>query len=164
MSAEYNDNKIQEHIGGNILEPLILSESEQKLCDLLDEKIFVSQFPPSDMLKGAIWATRPENIHNPDRIAQAANSIREILYPFKRNWKKNLNSKVAGTLSKNDIKEIDKIYLYFQNMTHHNNNEISNDFKKRLEEFKEIMINALDKYEIVYKKMDVILAKGPEDD
>ena len=58
-----------------------LTPEQEELCRRMDELHALNQLQtkPSDMYRGALSVIRDEN--NPDRIAQAALSLREILYP-----------------------------------------------------------------------------------
>ncbi len=70
-----------------ILEKVSLSEDEIELMIALDNfyphyGVKVKGIKASRMLEGAIFAIRRECGENPDILAQAAHSLREILYPF----------------------------------------------------------------------------------
>ena len=72
--------------GTTPLLPPSLNPEQQDLCNRLDE--WHDQYKslkgkPSKMFQGAIFAIKTECRNNPDMIAQAAHSLREILYPFK---------------------------------------------------------------------------------
>ena len=62
--------------------PVRLTPEQEDLCRRMDELHALDQLKtkPSDMFRGALSAMRDEN--NPDRIAQAALSLREILLPI----------------------------------------------------------------------------------
>lgn len=59
-----------------------LTPEQEDLCRRMDELHALDelQAKPSDMFRGALAVLEDEN--NPDRIAQAAHSLREILYPI----------------------------------------------------------------------------------
>ena len=70
-----------------ILKKVLLSEDQKKLMVALDElfpQYIITGTKPSSMLEGAIFAIRGECINNPDMIAQAAHSLREIVYHLKK--------------------------------------------------------------------------------
>jgi len=78
------NNNFPEPVGVEVQEPIHFPRKEE-LCRRLDE--FHSSFgigrgsKPSEMLRGALHATRKEyRKNNPDWMSQAANSIREIFY------------------------------------------------------------------------------------
>ena len=64
------------------LPPGRLTPEQEELCRRMDELHALDQLQakPSDMFQGALSVMEDEN--NPDRIAQAAHSLREILYPI----------------------------------------------------------------------------------
>ncbi len=166
-------HKIQEHTSDNILEPLVLSANDQELCKLLDArlfalyggnygtKLFASNLPPSDMLKGSLWAIRSENIHNPDLIAQAANSMREILYRAETKFDTHIKNRTFRILHKKEKRSIFILYKYFESAAHHENNADIVEFKGKLEEFNKLMFNVLSEYDRLYAKIDDILTNGP---
>ena len=82
-------------IGNNALPPVRLTDGQENLCRRLDEwhERGGLKIKPSDMFRGAVFAIREECKSNPDRIAQAANSLREILYPFLSIQVKQVSSK-----------------------------------------------------------------------
>ena len=66
-----------------ILEKVSLNKDQKKLMVALDElspQYIITGTKPSSMLEGAIFAIRRECRENPDMLAQAANSLREIIY------------------------------------------------------------------------------------
>ena len=70
-----------------ILKKVLLSEDQKKLMVALDElfpQYIITGTKPSSMLEGTIFAIRGECINNPDMIAQAAHSLREIIYHLKK--------------------------------------------------------------------------------
>ena len=68
-------------IGNASSTPVRLTPEQEELCRRMDELHALDQLQakPSDMFRGALSVIEDEN--NPDRIAQAAHSLREILYP-----------------------------------------------------------------------------------
>ena len=70
-----------------ILKKVSLSEDEKKLMVALDDlhPFYIGTgTKPSSMLEGAFFAIRGECINNPDMLAQAAHSLREIVYHLKK--------------------------------------------------------------------------------
>ena len=60
----------------DVSEPLVLTSKQQKVLDVLENKQ-TEKFPLRDWYIGALYALN--NHYNPDRIAQAAHSLRELL-------------------------------------------------------------------------------------
>lgn len=78
------DKSLPQPVGGGQLPPSSLTPKQEDLCKRMDKlhARYGLKVKPSDMFKGAIFAARIECRSNPDWVAQAANSLREILYPF----------------------------------------------------------------------------------
>ena len=72
----------QDSAGDTPLRLIRLTPEQEDLCRRMDELYALEQLKakPSDMFRGALSVLEDEN--NPDRIAQAAHSLREILYPI----------------------------------------------------------------------------------
>ena len=85
------DELLPQPIGATPLPPPSLSSEQQDLCRHLDELYdqYGLEVNPSDMFRGAMFAIKLECRSNPDRIAQAAHSLREIIYPF---WSRQVKS------------------------------------------------------------------------
>jgi hypothetical protein len=70
-------------------EPLSLTDKQQRLCARLDElhaAVGRTDAPPSEMLMGALHTMcSTQRTLNADWMAQAAHSLRELLYPFYKN-------------------------------------------------------------------------------
>ena len=68
--------------GEGSLPTVPLTPEQEDLCRRLDDLHALDQLQtkPSDMFRGALSVIEDEE--NPDRIAQAAHSLREILYPI----------------------------------------------------------------------------------
>ena len=79
-----------------ILSPVVPGPEVKDLCNRIDDfyknysKIAKKQ-KPSDLIKGAFYATRLECRSNPDWMSQAANSAREVLYSLFREEKNKNN-------------------------------------------------------------------------
>lgn len=76
------DELLPQPIGDTSSTPVRLTPEQEELCRRMDELHALDQLQakPSDMFRGALSVIEDEN--NPDRIAQAAHSLREILYPI----------------------------------------------------------------------------------
>ena len=76
------DELLPQPIGDKSSTPVRLTPEQEELCRRMDVFHALNQLQakPSDMFRGALSVIEDEN--NPDRIAQAAHSLREILYPI----------------------------------------------------------------------------------
>ena len=76
------EEPLQTSVGSTSLTPVRLTPEQEDLCKRMDELHALDQLQakPSDMFRGALSVIEDKN--NPDRIAQAAHSLREILYPI----------------------------------------------------------------------------------
>ncbi len=72
----------QDTTNETFLLPVRLTPEQEDLCKRLDELYALEQLQasPSEMFRGALTVIKDES--NSDRIAQAAHSLREILYPI----------------------------------------------------------------------------------
>ncbi len=133
------------------------------------------------MFRGAIFAVRDECSNNPDRIAQSANSLREILYPFiSQQVKKiaNKEGKAFGTYGSVTVDQnfyvqnIKPLWKKLNDLAHHgvNPNDANfdflsfklSDFKKIIAEFEKNMNVALTRQLDVHRQLDEILANAPQ--
>ncbi|HEY1526756.1 MAG TPA: hypothetical protein VGH51_11005 [Candidatus Angelobacter sp.] len=158
---------------------LVLTARQQELCRSLDHlhAHHGLKTKPSNMFQGAIFVARIEARGNPDWIAQAANSLREILYPF---WSKQgkLPGGKAEALRKSGSvgadedadDEIGKIYGSLNELAHHGNGVgksldfhtfASEDFDRLLDAFERIMLDSLMHQIDVHREIDAILDAGP---
>ena len=105
------------HFGNqNNLPPINLSDDQEELCRRLDEWHKKSGLSPrpSDMFRGAVFAIQDECSSNPDRIAQAAHSLREILYPYQSKQVKRISKKGLKALTfKYCVRRYNGDYIYF---------------------------------------------------
>ena len=166
--------------GENLLSPIILSSKQEDICKRLDDwhGKYGLKIKPSDMFKGALFAARTECRSNPDWLAQATNSLREILYPF---WSKHVDGiadrKVEALKKYGSVKvgnsfeqEIGRVYGNLNELAHHGNVSVNNnflsfkpaDFEKLLEDFEKIMDVALSRQIDVHKEIDSIILINPK--
>ena len=150
-------------------QPVSLTPAQEKLCRQLDElhDLYGLKTRPSAMFRGALFAIRDAQ-NNPDWLAQAAHSLREILYPF---WGRNIkavpdrkkNALIKfGSVSADDIAEnIGRIYGTLNNLAHHGikrNLDFSNykisDFESLRNEFETSMQRALTRQIDVHNQID----------
>ena len=163
----------------NLMElPAPLDSYQIELCKRMDElhAIFHLHAKPSDMFSGLISAI--ENQDNPDRIAQAAHSLREILYPF---WSSSSKVKLlpcktrafenfGSIISDGDLeiieKELDRIFDNLSHLAHHGivpaNHSYSLDIEERRIRFERVMERALTRQAEVYNEIDMVLISSPE--
>jgi predicted RNA-binding Zn ribbon-like protein len=160
------DKNLPESYGSKRLPPVSLSREEEDLCWKLDKfyKFYNLNKKPSEFYKGAIFAARDENRSNPDWLAQAAHSLREILYPFfspqikKVKDKKKKAFEKFGSVGSKLIKdeEIGKLYNKLQDVAHH---RFIKDFENLRQEFIKIIKKALAYQTDIHKLIDEILEK-----
>lgn len=177
------DKALPQPIGINSLPPIRLTDEQEDLCKRLDEWHTSDglQIRPSEMFRGAVFAVRDECDNNPDRIAQSANSLREILYPFiSRQVKKITNKKEKAfdgygsvTVDQNFyLQNIEPLWKKLNDLAHHgvNPNDPTfnflsfklSDFKKIIVEFEKNMNMALTRQLDVHHQLDEILANAPQ--
>lgn len=114
--------------GNNEFE-LKLTPEEQRACDYLDELNTYDKFfehsKPSDLLKGAIWLVRNPDKSNPDRLYQAAHSLRDIFYCLGNDRKNKLKEFSELTVEEQKSIEISnllhELYVVITNIAHHFN-------------------------------------------
>lgn len=174
------DQPVPEAISsGGALPPISLSQRQVELCGRLDSfhTLYNLRVKPSDMFRGALFASREECRSNPDWIAQAANSLREILYPFysrevdgvPTNKKEVLQKYGSVRADDTAITEMGRLYGKLNALTHHGNAEKSKvdfpaftptDFAGLLDNFERVMFDTLARQVDVHKDIDAILAAG----
>jgi hypothetical protein len=129
------------------LTPVSLDSEIEELCEKIDEFYTgYSKKPknqdPSDLIRGAYYAMRPECKSNPDWMSQAANSAREAIYPLWSNepehnllylFKKysiEVEIDIQNEEFTNKMKRLDQIYRELQDITHHGTDPNSSRFEK----------------------------------
>lgn len=175
-------NQLQQPVGQILVPPISISPEQVDLCRRLDEFHTSNGLKtrPSDMFCGAVFVSRTFLRNNPDWIAQAANSIREIMYPFysrevdligtdKREALQNFGSVTANDFL---INEMGRIYNDLNCLAHHGtvkkgriNFETFSpiDFETLIADFERIMGNVLLRQIDIHQEADTILALNPED-
>ena len=162
------DESLPPPIGATLLPPPSLSPEQQDLCRRLDEwhEPYGLQVKPSKMFEGAIFAIRPECGSNPDRIAQAAHSLREIIYPFwspqvkavsDKNKKGNALKKYGSVFV--DEEAVKKVYDQLNDLAHHRST--STNFEQVIANFVRVMRHVLTRQIDVHKEIDQILSSDP---
>ncbi len=168
-------------VGENLEAPVQLSPDQEKLCRRLDDLYANSGFDikPSDMFRGAIFVSRNRGKNNPDWIAQAANSLREITYQFK--GKDGIPNKEIALEKYGSVharkprfaSELGKIHDEATELAHHgngNNGKIDYgnyrriDFEKLLARFELVMTELLRRQVDIHHEIDDLLNEDPETD
>lgn len=179
-----NDKTLPQSIGENVLQPVRLTDEQENLCKRLDEwhKRCGLKNKPSDMFRGAIFAIRKECESNPDFISQAANSLREILYPFQSFHVKGVSDKKVNSLKNFGSVTVDEtfysskvepLWKKLNDITHHGvdpqwdkNFDFSSfnktEFQKLLIEFERVMNEALIRQLDVHQIIDEVLRINPQ--
>lgn len=150
-----------------------LTDSQLELCRKLDRVYEESglKAKPSDMFKGAVCAADQRLKSNPDWISQAANSLREILYPFYSRNTKEVSRDEITTKSvvhgKDFIHEVGSMYYHLSNLTHHGTSgkremtpeDIKKiDFETLLSDFEGLISEALKRQIDVFTEIDSLIA------
>jgi len=174
------DKTLPKSVKENILSPAQLSDKQEELCRRLDDlhACYGFKAKPSDMLHGAVFVSQKELRSNQDWIAQAANSLREILYPLyskevkgvPTNKKKILEKYGSVRASDELIKEMGKMLGILSGLTHHGNVEKNNinfttftdlDFEKLLGDFENVLLDVLSRQLDIHKEIDNTLTMLP---
>ena len=185
------DESLPPPIGTTPLPPPSLSPEQRELCAHLDE-LYAQEgrkVKPSKMFEGAVFAIKPECGSNPDRIAQAAHSLREILYRFwsPQEQTETVDNTNTGTDKKKEIlknalerygsvhidkplmRKVWRVYGQLTNLAHHgnasSNRDFSNftisDFERLLAEFQRVMRDILKRQTDIHEEIDQILSEDP---
>jgi len=167
-----------------------LSDKQKELCRRLDQfyKTALNKegIAPSESFRGALYAMGPmHRRQNPDWMAQAAHSLRDILYPFYKSGAivKREDAFIqygsAGNVDQLD-KSIGQYFGFLSDVAHHNlngaaTNPIINGSKKNpvliTEEifvnvaagFEGVLFEALRRQIDAHKEIDEYIEKGIED-
>lgn len=168
-----NDEVLASLAGEGPLPPITLSPQQKELCTRLDElySLFKSKAKPSDMFQGALFAMRIACQNNSDRIAQAAHSLREILYPIYDNADDTVPYKGKafenyGSVSINNtsMQAVNEIYGELNKLAHHKITASGPDFlNDTLSHFERILLNVTTRQIDLHNEIDQILRSGPEE-
>ena len=169
-----DNQQLPQSIGVSILPPSSPTPSQEELCRRLDELHTQHRLKtkPSDMFRGAVFATKAELRANPDWVSQAAHSLREILYPFGAvegvpNQKKALEAFGSVRTDGKLTSEVGRIYGSFSELAHHGNcrgNSIDFttfkpvDFEKLLADFERVMLDVLARQVDVHNEIDELFS------
>jgi hypothetical protein len=178
------DKSLPKSVGEGPSAPLYFSRKED-LCQRLDQFYESSNISfdiaPSDMFRSALFVMGRENRDkNPDWMAQAAHSLREILYQFEGDWQSAL-MKYGPTYDKS--KHEGKVGQYLGLMSaiaHHNHTEAGTNpiiggnrnnpvnvtpevFEDAVLKFGDILFIALRRQVHAHQEIDEMLKRSPEE-
>ena len=178
----YNDLhgfiKQQTPISDPTLSPVRLTPEQEDLCRRLDElyQPYNLHVKPSDMFRGAVSASRAECRKNPDWIAQAAHSLREVLDPILRSRRGPGSDTVyitddsrtvferygSATVAPSVLDEVGRVYNRLSDVAHHNRNATTlAEFEQLLIDFERCMGQALTRQLDLHSEIDDFLRGGP---
>ena len=168
----------QTPLGDTPLPPVPLRPEQEALCRRLDElyQPYNLHVRPSDMFRGAVFASRAECRNNLDWIAQAAHSLREILDPILRSRRGPGSGTVYipddmsevferyGSASMDSLlrDEVGRVYNRLSDAAHHNRNATTlPDFDQLLIDFERCMRQALTRQLDLHSEIEEIVLGGP---
>ena len=158
------DESLPQPTGETSLQPHALSPEHHELCERLNELYdhHGLEARPSKMFQGAVFAIRPECAKNPDRIAQAAHSLREILYPFWSTksstvpYKQDALEGYGSVLLNGDfIQETGRVFNLLCDVAHHRSTSV--DFERLIEDFVKVMHRALTRQSDIHGEIDKLI-------
>lgn len=172
------EEPLQTPVGSTSLTPVRLTPAQDDLCRRLDELYapYGLDVQASNMFRGAIFASRTECRSNPDWIAQAAHSLREILDPIMRTRPGRGRDTVLIPGDKRTVFErygsalldqllldaIGNVYNRSSDLAHHNSPSISNlVFEQILADFENCVGQALTRQLDLHREIDQLLSGGP---
>lgn len=162
-----NDTDAQS-VGRMDLPPPSLNSTQEELCERLDELHTLHgllKAKPSDMFRGAVFASQLQVRANPDWIPQTANSLREILYPFGNEGIPNKEEALRRYGSVRVDEEVGRVFGALTELTHHGNSRGSSvdfltytaaTFERLLADFERVMRAALSRQLDVHAEIDDI--------
>ena len=153
------------------LQPVSLTPEQKELCKRLDAlygPYAKFKASASEMFQGALVAMDRSD-GNPDWVAQAAHSLREIIYPLWSRRSTAVPDKKAkafenyGSVNVNQAvtSEIGRIYNKLSDLAHHSLEMSKHDFQKLLAGFETIMLRALTRQIDLHKKIDAFVSSRP---
>ena len=164
--------------GDGSLPPVRLTPEQEELCRRMDELYdpYNLHVRPSNMFRGAVSVSREECRSNPDWIAQAAHSLREILDPMMRSRSGPGSGTVYipddmsevferyGSASMDSVlrEEVGRVYNRLSDAAHHNRNATAlPDYEQLLIDFERCMWQALTRQLDLHGEIEEILLGGP---
>ncbi len=166
------DELLPQWTGEGSLPPVRLTPEQEELCRRLDELYdpYSLHVRPSNRFRGAVFASRAECQSNPDWIAQAAHSLREILYPiWSPEYKEIVDKKKTvfekyGSVSVDDrsIGAVGSVYGRLSDLAHHvRDASTRSDYEQLLVEFEMAMRQALTRQLDLHREIDELVSSGP---
>ena len=115
------------HYGNPVPKPVQLTEWQINLCkklkDFYDMNSIQFSKSPEEMFQGCLFLLEDECENNPDRIAQAAHSLREMLHSFLRQNKGENREKIRLYGAVHEVEEIQNkaasLYDRLSKIAHH---------------------------------------------
>lgn len=167
------DELLETPAGNTPLLPVRLTPEQEELCRRLDElydpyKSYVKL--PSEMFRGAIFASRAECRNNPDWIAQAAHSLREILYPLWSSRDKRVPDKKEEVFQRYGSaffdetlsRRVKSVYRRLNDLAHHRRaSSTKTDFEMLLVDFEVSLRQALTRQLDLHREIDLLVSRGP---
>lgn len=171
------DELLQQPLGNAPLPPVRLTPEQEDLCRRMDELYapYSLHVRPSDLFRGAIFASRAECRGNPDWIAQATHSLREILDPVLRSRlgpgtgtlhipedKRDVFQRYGSVSVDIVLDQVGRAYNRLSDAAHHKSNfSTSSDFELLLTDFERSMGQALIRQLDLHNEIDTFLGSGP---
>jgi len=172
------DELLPQLTGEGSLPPVRLTPEQVELCRRLDELYdpYNLHVRPSNMFRGAVFASRAECRSNPDWIAQAAHSLREILDPILRSRRGPGSGTVyipddmrevferygAASMDSTLRAEVGRVYNRLSDAAHHNRNATTlPDYEQLLIDFERCMGQALTRQLELHSELEDFLLGDP---
>lgn len=178
------NNNSTAHLGIQQLQPVKKTPRQNAIFHKLDElsTYYTSKVELSKLFEGAIYACRYECKTNPEWFAQAAHSIREILYPLYSpkvpNFSKSKSKKKlspfyeygSARMDESIEKEINRLYGKITNIAHHYVNSdkqetelqnVEKTIEELLNDFETVILRALERQTDIHSEIDTILSSDP---
>ncbi len=172
------DELLPQLTGEGSLPPVRLTPEQEELCRRMDELYapYDLHVRPSNMFRGAVFASRTECRSNPDWIAQATHSLREILDPILRSRRGPGSGTVYipddmsevferyGSASIDSLlrAEVGRVYNRLSDAAHHNRNATAlPDYEQLLIDFERCMGQALTRQLDLHSEIEEFLLGGP---
>ena len=172
------DELLPSPTGDVSLPPVLLTPQQDDLCRRMDELYapYNLHVKPSDMFRGALFASRGECRNNPDWIAQAAHSLREVLDPILRSRRGPGTGTIyipddsrtvferygSATVAPSVLDEVGRVYNRLSDAAHHNRNATARPvYEQLLTDFERCMGRALTRQLDLHSEIDEFLRGGP---
>jgi hypothetical protein len=163
------DDSTAQPVGSSPIEPVQLSPEQEDLCQRLDDLHAKSGHAtkPSYMFRGAIFISQNALRTNPDWMAQAANSLREILYEF--NLKDGLEQYGSVGSKKPGVQqEAGRVFGILTKLAHHGRGRgkkieyTAVDFEKLVADFERVMKEVLQRQVDIHEEIDMVVGLDPQ--